>query len=94
MPAFARTKAVVAIWVVFVPTAAVGAVGVPVSAGDAVLAFALSCVWIAEVTPERYPSSVEVAVDTATLPEASDASARDAVRFDDVIVVAPPVICA
>jgi L-lactate permease len=32
---FARTKAVVAICVVLVPTAAVGAVGVPVKAGDA-----------------------------------------------------------
>jgi hypothetical protein len=32
---FASTKAVVAIWVVLVPTLAVGAVGVPVSAGDA-----------------------------------------------------------
>jgi hypothetical protein len=34
-PALARTKAVVAICVVFVPAVAVGAVGVPVSAGDA-----------------------------------------------------------
>jgi hypothetical protein len=33
--AFAKTNAVVAIWVVLVPTVAVGAVGVPVSAGDA-----------------------------------------------------------
>lgn len=32
------TKAVVAICVVFVPAAAVGAVGVPVNAGDAVFA--------------------------------------------------------
>jgi hypothetical protein len=32
---FANTKAVVAICVVFVPGAAVGAVGTPVSAGDA-----------------------------------------------------------
>jgi hypothetical protein len=30
----AKAKAVVAIWVVFVPAAAVGAVGVPVKAGD------------------------------------------------------------
>jgi nucleoside recognition membrane protein YjiH len=33
--ALARTKAVVAICVVFVPSVAVGAVGVPVSAGEA-----------------------------------------------------------
>ena len=37
------TKAVVAICVVFVPVAAVGAVGVPVSAGLASGAFALRC---------------------------------------------------
>jgi hypothetical protein len=35
MPELANAKAVVAIWVVFVPTVAVGAVGTPVSAGDA-----------------------------------------------------------
>lgn len=34
------TNAVVAIWVVFVPAAAVGAVGVPVKAGDARFALA------------------------------------------------------
>ena len=34
------TKAVVAIWVVRVPAAAVGALGVPVSVGDAAGAFA------------------------------------------------------
>jgi hypothetical protein len=48
----AFTKAVVAICVVSVPTEAVGAVGVPLSAGEASGAFALSCVWIADVTPD------------------------------------------
>lgn len=43
-PAFASTKAVVAIWVVLVPTVAVGAVGTPVRAGDASGAFAFNCV--------------------------------------------------
>jgi len=38
------TKAVVAIWVVFVPDVGVGAVGAPLSAGDARGAFSLSAV--------------------------------------------------
>ena len=38
------TYAVVATWVLFVPAVAVGAVGVPVSDGDASGAFALICV--------------------------------------------------
>jgi hypothetical protein len=40
----AVTKAVVAIWVVFVPAVAVGAVGVPVNAGEARFALRLSAV--------------------------------------------------
>lgn len=40
----AVTKAVVAIWVVFVPAVAVGAVGVPVKAGEARFALRLSAV--------------------------------------------------
>lgn len=47
----AATNAVVASCVVAVPAAAVGPVGVPVKAGDAVGALVLSCVWIALVTP-------------------------------------------
>ena len=45
VPMAAATKAVVAICVVFVPAVAVGAVGDPVSAGDARGAFASSAVW-------------------------------------------------
>jgi hypothetical protein len=52
----------VAIWVVFVPTAAVGAVGVPVSAGDAAPTFASIWVWIAEVTPVTKLSCAAVVV--------------------------------
>ena len=41
-PMAAATKAVLAICVVFVPAVAVGAVGVPVNAGEARAALALS----------------------------------------------------
>lgn len=61
-PALANTKAVVASWVVLVPLEAVGAVGTPVSAGDASAAFASSCVWIAEVTPSTKFSSAALVV--------------------------------
>jgi hypothetical protein len=88
------TNAVVASWVVLVPAAAVGATGVPVKVGEAVFALALSCVWTAEVTPARNPSSAAVTVDTETLPEASEARAREAVRFDAVIVDAAPTMAA
>lgn len=57
MPELARmaacTMAVVATCVLLVVAAAVGAVGVPVSAGDATGALASNCVWIAEVTPSK-----------------------------------------
>ena len=52
------------------------------------------CVWIALVTPLKYPNSVDVTELTATLPLPSDANALDAVRFELTIVVAPPVIVA
>jgi hypothetical protein len=58
----ALTKAVVAICVVLVVTAAVGAVGVPVKAGDARGAFALSWVWTFEVTPSTKFKSATVEV--------------------------------
>jgi hypothetical protein len=54
----------------------------------------LSCVCIALDTPSRYPTSVAVTADTATLPEPSDTRALDTVRFSVSIVVAPPVIVA
>jgi hypothetical protein len=49
---------------------------------------------MAEVTPETYPSSVEVTELAATLPEPSEARALDAVRSELVIVEAAPVIAA
>jgi hypothetical protein len=42
----AATKAVVAIWVVFVPAVAVGAAGVPVKVGDASGARVVSVGWM------------------------------------------------
>ena len=54
------TYAVVAICVVLVPAEAVGAVGVPVRAASAEVALALSCVWIALVTPFKKSNSVLV----------------------------------
>ena len=40
------------------------------------------CVWIALVTPSKYPSSVLVTLsETAKLPDASDTRARDAVKL-------------
>jgi hypothetical protein len=58
----AATCAVVAICVVLVPAAAVGAAGVPVNVGEAVGALVSICVWIADVTPATWLSSVCVAV--------------------------------
>src|SRR5690348_12662297 len=55
-PALARTKAVVATCVVLVPTEAVGAVGVPVRAGEASLAYD------AAATPPSLDESAAVAV--------------------------------
>ena len=56
--------------------------------------FASSCVWIEEVTPSRYPSSVAVTSDTATFPEPLEVNALDTVRSLDTIVVAAPVTVA
>jgi glycopeptide antibiotics resistance protein len=52
------TYAVVAIWVVLFPWVAVGDVGIPVNAGASSGALVFNCVWIAEVTPFKYPISV------------------------------------
>jgi len=76
------TKAVVAICVVFVAVGAVGAVGVPLSAGLASGAFASNCVCTALVTPLRYPSSVAViVVELVIFPLASLIIAIFAVTF-------------
>jgi hypothetical protein len=59
----AVTKAVVASWVVLVPAVAVGAVGVPVRAGEASGAFRSSAVWrsvCVESVPVMLPQVVEV----------------------------------
>jgi hypothetical protein len=71
-----------------------GMVTSPVNVGLAAGAFPLSWVWIADVTPLKYPSSVLVAVETATFPLPSLSSARFAVRLLEVIDDAPPVITA
>ena len=61
-----------------------------------VIVACLLLIWvcIAEVTPLKYPTSVLVAVDTATLPFASLTNPLDAVKFALTIVVAPPVMVA
>ena len=59
---------------------------------DACLLF--NWVWIEEVTPDIYPSSVEVTVDTSTFPLPLLINALSFVRFDEVIVVAAPFIVA
>lgn len=86
------TKAVVAICVLFVPAAAVGAVGTPVKAGLARFAFPFNCVCTADVTHARYHNCVLVTLDTQTFHDASLTNALDAVRFDVVIVLAHHVI--
>ena len=91
------TNWVVAIWVVLVPAGAVGAVGVPESAGEARFALSvervLSWVWILLVTPLRKSSSVlEMVGETMTFPEASETRAEFAVRLAVVMVEAHPVM--
>jgi hypothetical protein len=71
------TKAVVAIWVVLVPTAAVGAVGAPVSAGEALPTLLSSWVWMFEVTPSTKFSSATVEVRPVSV-VALDALVADA----------------
>ena len=51
-------------------------------------------VCILDVTPSKYPNSVVVTSLTSTLPEPLDCNALEAVKLDEVIVVAPPVIVA
>ena len=49
---------------------------------------------MAEVTPDKYPSSVSVTDETATLPLEFDIKALEAVRSVSSIVVAAPVMVA
>ena len=65
-----------------------------VAAPDIVAFFASSCVWIADDTPSRYPSSVAVTADTATFPLASEVKALETVKSLEAIVVAAPVMDA
>ena len=46
------------------------------------------------MTPFTYHSSVEVVEETPTFPLASEARARLAVRLEEIMVVAHPVIAA
>lgn len=56
--------------------------------------FPLICVWIAEVTPERYHASVDVTEEIAILPLPSETISLEAVRSLETTVVAAPVIVA
>ena len=53
---------------------------------------ASSCVCIADETPSKYPNSVAVTADTATLPLLSEAKALEAVKLPVVIVLTAPAI--
>lgn len=80
------TNDVVAICVVFVPDAAVGAVGVPERAGEArsaLLRFkSSSCHWRLLDALSRYPSSVvEILDDASSFPAKSETTTRLGVRF-------------
>lgn len=59
-----------------------------------VACFPLICVWIADVTPDKYQSSVAVTLDAATFPPALDTRALEAVRSDETIDDAPQVIAS
>ena len=65
---------------------------VKATTGVVLLAFAFNCVWIAEVTPLTYPSSVFVATECVGIPFASDISALLAVMAD-ASTIAPPELC-
>ena len=52
------------------------------------------CVWIAEVTPSKYPNSVSVTSDTAIFWEELETTALLAVKDSVSIVEADPVIVA
>lgn len=66
----AKTKAVVAICVVLVPTVAVGAVGVPVSDGDArgALEVSVGCTWSARAATVAVPAEAVPSIEGEVLP--------------------------
>jgi hypothetical protein len=78
---------VVAICVVFVPVAAVGAVGVPVNAGDARSAFALNAV---RSDALKYPSTEFVASGILKLGVAPPEETSGAVAVT-LVTPAPPI---
>ena len=61
-----------------------------IAASSVVVPLASNCVCIAELTPSKYPISVEVTAEIATLPEPSDTTALDAVRSAVVMVETAP----
>ena len=65
---------------------------VPVIVEKALAILASNCVWIPEVTPSKYPNSVEVTAETAILPEPSEAKALEAVRSEVVTEDIAPAI--
>ena len=69
----------------------IGLLTVPVKVGEAIGALALSCVWMAEVTPLKCPSSALVTALTATFPFSSETNPLLAVRLVVAMVVTPPV---
>jgi hypothetical protein len=81
------TKAVVAIWVVFVPAVAVGAVGVPVKAGEARFALRLSAVVTKAVVAICVVDVPAVAVGAAGVP-VKVGLARLALRLSAVVTKA------
>ena len=76
----------------FTLASAVGAVGVPLKAGEANGAFAFNCDCTLLVTLFKYPNCVLVTSLTATLPLPLEINALLVVKLLEVIVVAAPVI--
>ena len=85
----AVTNAVVAIWVVFVPAAAVGALGVPVNVGDAMFAFlAISLVTVVakfSSLPNAVASSWSVFRASGAAPISASIAAATAVATNAVV---------
>ena len=83
----------------FDPSPTIKLLSVGVSPAISVSCASLAClasswVWIADDTPSKYPSSVDVTALTSTLPDPLDVKALEAVKSSVSIVVAAPVIVA
>lgn len=83
--ASAFTNAVVASWVVFVPAVAVGAVGVPVKAGDARLAFSAKELVTVDAKFASSPSAAASSLSVSKAPGGASSNASTAARTNAVV---------